>query len=72
MGEYIRVLENPQLWERLALRIDRALFVDKLQTVRRIRNDVMHFDEDPLEPDDLLALRNFVVFMQSLRESGAF
>jgi CBS domain-containing protein len=72
MGEYIRLLENPTHWERLALRIDRALFVEKLQTVRRIRNDIMHFDPDPLGPDDLASLRQFVIFVQSLRELGAF
>ena len=70
MGEYIRLLENPQNWERLALKIDRASFVDQLQIVRRIRNDIMHFDPDPLGPIDLERLRQFAVFMQSLRELG--
>ncbi len=70
MGEYIRLLENPTHWERLSLRIDRALLVDQLQSVRRIRNDIMHFDPDPLGPNDLQSLRQFVLFMQSLRELG--
>ena len=72
MGEYIRLLENPTNWERLRLRIDRALFIDKLQTVRRIRNDIMHFDPDPLGSDDLESLRQFVNFLQSLRELEVF
>jgi hypothetical protein len=72
MGKYIRLLENPVNWERLTLHIDRASFVERLQTVRRIRNDIMHFDPDPLGTDDLTALRQFVVFLQSLRELGAF
>jgi len=70
MGEYIRLLENPENWGRLTLRIDRASFVDQLQAVRRVRNDIMHFDPDPLGGGDLLKLRQFVVFMQSLRELG--
>ena len=70
MGEYIRLLENPHNWGRLALIIDRAIFVDQLQTIRRIRNDVMHFDPDPLGPADLDKLRQFAAFMQSLRELG--
>jgi CBS domain-containing protein len=72
MGEYIRLLENCTYWERLGLRIDRAAFVEQLQTVRRIRNDIMHFDPDPLGANDLVSLRQFVQFMQSLRELGTF
>jgi CBS domain-containing protein len=72
MGEYIRLLENPTNWERLLLRIDRASFIERLQTVRRIRNDIMHFDPDPLGSDDLASLRQFVLFSQTLRELGAF
>jgi len=70
MGEYIRLLENPKYWERLVLRIYRASLVEQLQIVRRIRNDIMHFDPDPLGASDLQSLRQFVVFMQSLRELG--
>lgn len=70
MGEYIRLLEDPTYWERLGLPIDRAAFIEHLQTVRRIRNDIMHFDPDPLGRDDLASLRQFAVFMRSLRELG--
>lgn len=70
MGEYIRLLENPKYWEKLSIRIDRAAFVEQLQTIRRIRNDIMHFDPDPLGKEDLASLRSFVAFMQSLRELG--
>jgi hypothetical protein len=72
MGEYIRLLEKPQYWDRLALKIDRAIFIEQLQTVRRIRNDIMHFDPDPLGSADLLSLRQFANFIQTLRELGAF
>jgi len=70
MGEYIRLLETPKYWQKLNLRIDRAIFIDELQSVRRIRNDIMHFDPDPLGKDDLSKLRKFVSLMQSLRELG--
>jgi CBS domain containing-hemolysin-like protein len=72
MGEYIRLLENPEHWERLTIQIDRGSFVEQLQAVRRIRNDIMHFDPDPLGSNDLSRLRQFVTFMQSLRELGLF
>jgi CBS domain-containing protein len=70
MGEYIRLLEDPKHWERLTLPIDRATFIEHLQTVRRIRNDIMHFDPDPLRKDDFASLRQFASFMRSLRDLG--
>lgn len=43
-GQYVRILENPDKFEKLQLSIDRTLFVKQLEAVREIRNDVMHFD----------------------------
>ncbi len=69
-GEYVRLLENPERWAKLALSIDRTVFVQQLDKVRTIRNDVMHFDPDGLEPSDLETLRHFVHFMEELRTIG--
>lgn len=66
-GEYVRLLENPTKWQRLKLRLDRAEFLKPLQRIRDIRNDVMHFDPDPLAETDLTLLRNFAAFLQNLR-----
>ena len=71
IGEYVRLLENPQNWEKLGVQIDRALFIEQLQNIRRIRNEVMHFDPDPPSGEDLASLRRFVRFMQSLGELDA-
>ena len=67
-GEYVRLLEDPDRWQRLQLKLDRAEFLKPLQTIKDIRNDVMHFDPDPLAETDLLLLRNFVAFLQNLRQ----
>lgn len=67
-GEYLRLLENPQWWEKLGLRIDRKTFVKDLDKIRRMRNDVMHFDPDGIGEDDLATLRRFVLFLQRLRQ----
>jgi hypothetical protein len=68
LGECLRLLENPDRWEKLALKIDRVSFVVELDKVRRIRNDVMHFDPDPLGESDLHLLRSFVRFLRRLQE----
>jgi CBS domain-containing protein len=67
-GEYVWLLQNPNNWERLDIFIDRKTFVEQLNKIRLIRNDVMHFDPDGLSPDDLEILRGFVGFLQRLKE----
>ena len=66
-GEYIRLLENPDRWSQLNLQIDRKIFIEALDRVRRIRNEVMHFDPDGVSEIDLDALRKFTGFLQRLQ-----
>lgn len=70
-GEYVRLLERPALWGRLALGIDRVTFVRELDRIRGIRNDVMHFDPDGITDGDLQTIRRFVGFLQKLMDIGA-
>jgi predicted transcriptional regulator len=69
-GEYIRLLEEPSRWTRVDLRVDRKNFIKSLDNIRKIRNDVMHFDTDELPKDDTLALRDFARFLQRLETIG--
>jgi hypothetical protein len=69
-GEYLRLLQEPTRWAKLGLAIDRGIFIKDLDAVRVIRNEVMHFDPDPLPESDLLALRRFAKFLQSLQNLG--
>lgn len=66
-GEYIRLLENPDRWGRLGLQIDRATFCKQLDQIRRVRNDVMHFDPDGIPPEDHELLMNFAKFLGKLQ-----
>ncbi len=68
LGEYIRLLENSNRWTMLKVNIDRAIFIAELKEVKRIRNDVMHFDPDPLGESELSTLRSFVRLLQRLDE----
>ena len=69
-GEYIRLLEDPKKWEKIRLGVDRKVFVEELQRVLKIRNDVMHFDPDGLPPSDLSVLQQVARFLQQLFELG--
>lgn len=68
LGQYIRLFQNPDVWEKLALSIDSTEFVQLLDQVREIRNEVMHFDRDPMTKDQLDTLKRTTRFMQHLYE----
>ncbi|RPH75955.1 MAG: CBS domain-containing protein [Nitrospiraceae bacterium] len=70
-GEYIRLIESEKRWKKLNLAVDRAEFVSRLNKIREVRNDVMHFDPDGLEPSDMELLREFAQFLKRLRDVGA-
>jgi CBS domain-containing protein len=70
-GEYIRLLESEKGWKKLVLAIDRVEFTSRLHKIREVRNGVMHFDPDGLEPSDLAELREFARFLKDLRDLGA-
>ncbi len=59
-GEHIRLLEKPERWAALGLKIDRSVFVKHLKDVREVRNSVMHFDPDGVAPEELTSLRQFL------------
>ena len=69
-GEYVRLLEKPSNWGKLNLSFERAVFIARLDRVRLIRNDVVHFDPDPLDHKDLEELRLFSKFLQTLMMIG--
>jgi hypothetical protein len=69
-GDYIRLLENDGRFDKIKIPIDRKTFCIQLDEVRRIRNDVMHFDPDGIPPSDLERLRDFAHFLQRLQTIG--
>lgn len=60
MGDYQRVLANPDLWKELGWPLERDVFIRRLGELRQIRNDVMHFNPDPLPADAVRKLRNAI------------
>jgi len=66
-GEYIRLLQNPDRWQKLGLAVDRATFCKDLEAIRDIRNDVMHFDPESIVEQQLDKLRNFTNFLKQIQ-----
>ena len=63
-GDYIRIIEKPEHWERLTLSIERSHFIKHLDKVREVRNDIMHFDPEGItskQREDLLKMAKFLM-----------
>ena len=65
-GEYVYLLQNEANWIRLEVKLDRQAFCPQLDRVRNIRNQIMHFDPDGLEANDLQILQEFSSFLKRL------
>lgn len=71
-GNLVRVLENGDNWKKLNLSLDRTTFCSEMAAINKIRNDVMHFDPDPLTSQSVEKLRNTARLFDLLRSMGAF
>jgi serine/threonine protein kinase/predicted transcriptional regulator len=64
MGDYQRILENPHCWTKLGWSLHRKIFCERLEKIAKIRNNIMHFNNDPLPGDVLAMLQNFINLLQ--------
>ena len=65
-GAYVRLIENPDHWEKLKLTIDRKIFMGELAAVRSIRNDIMHFDPEGITDNQRESLRRVADFLTKI------
>lgn len=60
MGDYQRVLEHPDCWDALGWPLDRGTLVKRIEELRKIRNDITHFNPDPVPNDAVDKLRHML------------
>jgi len=65
-GEYRRLLERPENWDKLNWNVDRRVFIEALEAIRLVRNDVMHFSPDPVDDTQLTVMSNFIRMVKVL------
>ncbi len=70
-GEYLRLLQAPDRWARLGLKVDADVVLARLEEVRRIRNAVMHFRAETVNGVDLERLHATEAFLAHLRAPSA-
>jgi predicted transcriptional regulator len=66
-GEYLRLLQTPEHWSKLGLKIEPNVVLKRLEQVRAVRNAVMHFRSENDAALDLQSLRSTEAFLVSLR-----
>lgn len=70
LGGYCRLLQKPANWDKLGLKFGQKQFVARLEAVREIRNEVMHFRPDGLDPERQQVLQGLVAFFRHLARMG--
>ncbi len=65
-GAYIRIISDERFWSAIPVRLDRSVFSSQMDSVRMVRNSVMHFNPDPTTDKELLQLKNFSSWLQKL------
>ena len=75
LGGYVHLLRKKENWDCLGLSgIDRKKFVERLNEVRKIRNEVMHFSLDDMPPETIKKIKkleSFADFFRNLARIGA-
>ncbi|MGW0489785.1 N-6 DNA methylase [Streptomyces olivaceus] len=64
IGDYQRTLENKDAWEKLGWPLERKVFIARLDQIRGIRNDLMHFNPDPLPDDAVQKIRHMIAVLR--------
>ncbi len=67
-GEYIRLIEKEEKWEKLNLSADKKVFIKRLDDIRQIRNDVMHFEPAGITKLQHEVLKRTTIYLKQIIE----
>lgn len=65
-GDYVTVFGNEEQWEKIHIAADRKAFLAQLESIRKLRNDVMHFRPSGLSEENKEMLKHFVKYLREL------
>lgn len=66
LGAYGHVLKAEENFRRLRWSLDHRLFLDSLEEVRQVRNDLMHFSTDPLTTSQLQDVQGMINMLRTV------
>ncbi|GAB0102553.1 hypothetical protein JMUB6875_15210 [Nocardia sp. JMUB6875] len=64
-GCYKHILADPGRWARIGWKLDQGQFLALLETVRKIRNELMHFASDPLSDEKFAAVNGLLELLRT-------
>ncbi|MCG6494858.1 CBS domain-containing protein [Kitasatospora sp. A2-31] len=64
VGDYQRILESEDSWKTLGWPLDRKVFIKRIDELRVIRNDLMHFNPDPIPDDAVQKIRHMIALLR--------
>jgi len=65
-GHYKCIIENPTLWEKLKIHADKKMLTERLEKIRKIRNDIMHFAPDSIDKETIVVLNDTSKYLATL------
>ena len=65
-GDYLRLMQDEKNWKKLKISIDKTIFLKRLEKIKEIRNDVMHFDPEGITESQYEELKNMSTFLYDL------
>lgn len=66
-NQYLQILGNSDNWDKLGWKVvDSSYFLEKLDEVRVIRNEIMHFRFDDRDGSKMIILNNMASYLQML------
>ena len=65
-GNYVYLLRPSERWETLGWNIDHLHFLNLLEEVRRVRNELMHFTPDPLSAEKYAAVHGLLELLRTV------
>ncbi|OQO93107.1 hypothetical protein B1813_07820 [Saccharomonospora piscinae] len=66
IGNYLHLLRPVENWRRIAWPLDHDMFLETLEEVRKIRNELMHFAPDPVTKEQFDTLDKFVRLLRAV------
>jgi predicted transcriptional regulator len=69
-GAYVRIFQNPDSWKRFGFAADRQVFCDHLERIRLLRNEIMHFNPDPITGEELEDMLRLLGWLKRLIDSS--
>jgi CBS domain-containing protein len=70
-GEYVRLLEHDKMWQKLGVSFDKSYFLELMRDVTLVRNDIMHFDPQGIEPQAMERMKTLLRLLKNLRKMSA-